>query len=155
MAVVLQKLLNPYFGETLNSLALLFIFFCKGSATLGVFTAHPKFFFLYFFVFFTERRVKNYRCLSSKLSMHPSLASVCVRQKLSLWSRQTRDKEVSERTLASLGISFTGVEGGAHSLIRQQIGAMCSVRQQNSCFTAGAERAALADEHQRRSASSN
>lgn len=39
------------------------------------------------------------------------LLGFCLDQtEVSLWSRQTRDKGVSGRTLASLGISFTGGE---------------------------------------------
>lgn len=39
------------------------------------------------------------------------LLGFCLGQTVaSLWSRQTRDKGVSGRTLASLGIRFTGLE---------------------------------------------
>lgn len=111
MVVALQKLLNPYFGETLNSLALLFFFFfVKGSATLGAFIADPE----VFFCFFREESEKL--LLSVIKAVHATILGFCLDQtELSLWSRQSRDKEVSERTLASLGISFTGVEE-AHTL---------------------------------------
>lgn len=45
----------------------------------------------------------------------PQLGLCLDQTELALWSRQTRDKEVSGQTLASLGISFTGVEE-AHKL---------------------------------------
>lgn len=75
MVVALQKLPNPYFRGMLNSYALVSF---KGSAT---FIADPE---VVFFSFFAGGGgVKNYCCLSSKLSMQPShcLASVWIRQK--------------------------------------------------------------------------
>ena len=62
---------------------------------------------------------ENERLLLSVIkAVHASipLLGFCVDQtEPSLWSRQDRDKEVSGRTLASLGISFTGVKE-AHTL---------------------------------------
>lgn len=116
-------------------------FFLKGSATLGAFIADPE--------FFVEGDGSEKLLPSVIKAGHASipLLGYCLDQtEVSLWSRQTRDKKVSGRTLASLGISFTGVKE-APTLIRQQIGAMCSDRQQNSRCTAWADRAALVDEH--------
>lgn len=64
-------------------------------------------------VFFCQRAESEKLLLPVIKSVHASipLLGFCLDQtKLSLWSRQTRYKEVSGRTLASLGISFTGVE---------------------------------------------
>jgi len=73
MAVALQKLLNPYFGEILN----FFVFsllFKRFSDFRGV--------YCWLRLFLQGGRVKNCCYLSSKLSMHPShcLASVWIRQ---------------------------------------------------------------------------
>ncbi len=111
MVVAFQQLLNPYFGGTLL-LSFFFFFFFKGSASLGAFIADPEFFF------FLHRRGGEKLLLFVIKAVHASipLLGFCLDQtELTLWSRQTRDKEVSGRTLASLGISFTGVEE-AHTL---------------------------------------
>lgn len=94
MVVALQQLLNCYVGETLNSFALLIF---KGSTTLGAF-------------FFIAERETTAVCHHSCPCIHPLLGFCWDQTERSLWSRQTRDKEVSGRTLASLGIWFTGVE---------------------------------------------
>lgn len=67
------------------------------------------------------------------------LSGFCLDQtEVSLWSRQSRDKEVRGRTLTSLGISFAGFEE-APCLIRQQIRDMWSDRQENIWETAEAD----------------